>query len=566
MNKRINKCYRLIAFSVLSCLLPVAVFFSHQAHALEGSEELSIMAVQDGGRIKPYDSFAREALQLIYGKSTYNGKPASHIVMTWLLAPEVWEEKKLVRLDHEGLKDVLKLPRAEKYFTPQDLMTNPRLDLAMRELQSMRQNNQKLDPYFQAVSRLENQLLTFHALRAGALRVVPPKEGSTWVSLGELDGGIKESFITLTKGFAAYLAEESPKNVSNTSKEKKQQSLTQFNAQVADFRTRARAENPPLYPSDAHLTAEVHYNELHPFRISYSLYLLAAILGVIAFFTRWKWARLSMWGAAVLGFLLHTYGFYLRVSLTGRPPVSNMYETVIWVAWGVIFFAFIFEALKRRIYFLTAGAITGVVCMVIADNSPAILDASLQPLEPVLRSNMWLIIHVMTIVLSYAPLFFAFALGVFGLSLILKGESENSERVRQVTQACYRNIQIGVVLLAAGTILGGIWADYSWGRFWGWDPKETWAFIAVMGYLAVLHARLGGLLKNFGLLAFAVVAFNLVVMAWYGVNYILGAGLHSYGFGAGGVEWVAGFCGGFLLFTVYAAHVHYFKRRAKISK
>jgi ABC-type transport system involved in cytochrome c biogenesis permease subunit len=123
-------------------------------------------------------------------------------------------------------------------------------------------------------------------------------------------------------------------------------------------------------------------------------------------------------------------------------------------------------------------------------------------------------------------------------------------------------MQIGVVLVAAGTILGGVWADYSWGRFWGWDPKETWAFITLLGYLAVLHGRLAGFIKNFQLAACAIVTFSLVIMAWYGVNFVLGAGLHSYGFGAGGVEYVTGFVVLHLLYVAYVSTVRYTKSKS----
>ncbi|MCA9891079.1 MAG: cytochrome c biogenesis protein CcsA, partial [Anaerolineae bacterium] len=120
--------------------------------------------------------------------------------------------------------------------------------------------------------------------------------------------------------------------------------------------------------------------------------------------------------------------------------------------------------------------------MVLADTAPVILDPSLQPLEPVLRSNMWLVIHVMTITLSYAAFFLAFGIGDYGVLLSIKDETANKAKIRELSKTCYQLIQVGVLLLAAGTILGGVWADYSWGRFWGWDPKETWAFIALMGY------------------------------------------------------------------------------------
>jgi ABC-type transport system involved in cytochrome c biogenesis permease subunit len=119
-------------------------------------------------------------------------------------------------------------------------------------------------------------------------------------------------------------------------------------------------------------------------------------------------------------------------------------------------------------------------------------------------------------------------------------------------------------MLAAGTILGGIWADYSWGRFWGWDPKETWAFIALMGYIVMLHGRIAGWLRNFGMAAGAVIAFSLVIMAWYGVNFVLGAGLHTYGFGAGGVEYVAAFIAVHFLYVIYVTTLR--QSRLKASK
>ena len=158
----------------------------------------------------------------------------------------------------------------------------------------------------------------------------------------------------------------------------------------------------------------------------------------------------------------------------------------------------------------------------------------------------------MTITLSYAAFFLAFGIGDYGLFLYIKDAKAFKAKIRDLSQDCYRLIQVGVVLLAAGTILGGVWADYSWGRFWGWDPKETWAFIALMGYLAILHARLVGWVKEFWMLAGSIISFSLVIMAWYGVNFILGAGLHSYGFGAGGIEYVTGFVAIHVVYVGYA--------------
>ncbi|HPI40563.1 MAG TPA: cytochrome c biogenesis protein CcsA, partial [Pseudobdellovibrionaceae bacterium] len=186
---------------------------------------------------------------------------------------------------------------------------------------------------------------------------------------------------------------------------------------------------------------------------------------------------------------------------------------------------------------------------------PAVLDPTLQPLEAVLRSNFWLTIHVMTITISYAAFFLAYGLGNVSLIYFLKDESKNINKIKPITMAIYRNIQIGVMFLAPGIILGGVWADYAWGRFWGWDPKEIWALIALLGYLALLHARIAGYIKDFGMAVAAIFTFSLVIMAWYGVNFVLGAGLHSYGFGAGGVEYVTGYLVIQAAFVLYVALV-----------
>jgi ABC-type transport system involved in cytochrome c biogenesis permease subunit len=194
--------------------------------------------------------------------------------------------------------------------------------------------------------------------------------------------------------------------------------------------------------------------------------------------------------------------------------------------------------------------------------APSILDPTLQPLEPVLRSNFWLTVHVLTITISYSAFFVAFCLGDVGLFYYLRGENQWKERLQVIANGIYRAMQIGVVLLASGILLGGVWADYSWGRFWGWDPKETWALIALLGYIAILHARLVGLIKQFGMVVSSIVTFSLVIMAWYGVNYVLGAGLHSYGFGAGGVEYVSAFIALHFLYVIVTVII----RKGKLSE
>lgn len=536
----------------------ILVFFSSYGQA-QNLESLKALPIQDAGRIKPLDTFSREALQLIYGKTSYkmekgDARPAMEIVMTWLLQPGAWENSPLFEIRYGELKKGLKLPEDKKYFSYKEILSSDRLPTLMQELRSRLEAKEKLDPYFQAVQRLESQLYTFREIAAGRLmKVVPPQEGTTWLSIAELDNDLQAQFMEITKAFVQVLGAVT----GETQGEKLQESEKNLAQAVATFQASARDQNPTLYPSEARMKTEVHFNSLHPFKWAWVSYLLGAIFCFLA----WILAKESLykpaWVLVILGFILHNYGFGLRVYLTQRPPVSNMYETVVWVGYGTVVFSMIIEAIYRWRFILLAGSLVGAFCLVLADLAPVILDPSLQPLEPVLRNNFWLLIHVLTITISYAAFFLAFALGDIGLVFYFKGEEKYRDRIKAINLAIYRSIQIGVSLLAPGIILGGIWADYSWGRFWGWDPKETWALIALLGYLAVLHGRLSGWIKDFGMVASAIVTFSLVVMAWYGVNFVLGAGLHSYGFGAGGVEYVSLFVALHLLAVIFVGVVRF---------
>ncbi len=575
---------------LFSLLLPLALCLPNVADAEpasrdpQGIERLKRLPIQDAGRIKPLNTFATETLQLVYGRTSYKPlekegapektdlrpRPALEIIMTWFLAPQFWDDQPIVEMKMPALKEALNLDKTRDRFSPQELFTNDRIGLVLQELAAYRETKAKLNPYYQSVARLENQLGVYQAVKdASLLRIVPPstaalsaaaaaqpndplvpKEPDRWRSVRDLDGDLKTKFGDIAKSFVRALpGAQAAADGSDAG------ALTLSDA-VAAFETAAKNENPALYPDGKDIGIEVHYEELHPFRFAWILYVFSAIVMGIA------WNRSgrphaknitrAAWALALIAFALHTYGFGLRMYLTGRPPVSNMYESVIWVSWGTMLFAFFFEWKQKAHFVLIAGAVVATLCNIVADGVPHVLDASLQPLEPVLRSNLWLTVHVLTITISYSAYFLAWALGNLGLMFVARGDGAASPRIEALTIAIYRCMQVGVVLLATGTILGGVWADYSWGRFWGWDPKETWALIALLGYLALLHARLSGLVKNIGMLVGAVASFNLVIMAWYGVNFVLGAGLHSYGFGAGGVEYVSGFILMNMAFVGYA--------------
>jgi cytochrome c-type biogenesis protein CcsB len=302
---------------------------------------------------------------------------------------------------------------------------------------------------------------------------------------------------------------------------------------------------PAVYPSASDIRMEVHYNALKPFRTAWLFYLLGFLALLASFPLASRWLTRAGYAALAAGFLLNSYGMLLRVLISGRPPVTNMYETIVFVAWGGVLFALVFEAVYRTHVFAACAGALSTLALVIADNVP-IFDGSISPLVPVLRDNMWLTVHVLTIMLGYAAFTLAMGIGHFNLGLYFFRPAE-AALLKRFSLFLHRTLQAGTLFLAIGTLLGGVWASYSWGRFWGWDPKETWALIALLGYLAVLHGRFAGWIRDFGMAVGSIVCYLLVLMAWYGVNFVLGTGLHSYGFGSGGYWYV----GGFVAFEVF---------------
>lgn len=532
-----------------SLILLVATFVSSLALADIG-EPIGHIPMQDSGRIKPFDTFARESLQLIYGKKSFEKKSAAEVVFTWMLIPDHWLDTPIVEVRHSGLKEALKITSTEKYFTPKSLFANDRLPLIMQELANLRTRQEKLNPYYQAVQRLESQLGLFQAVRTGvAFRFVPDAESDTWKSLENFDEEMKDAFAQVSKGFVD--------SISAATEGKRPVASAEYKQAVDDFISKARAKAPEKYANLKKISWEEHLNKFHPFRWAWVAYLFGLIFLTIRGVKNSDWPIKPAWAFLILGLLLHAYGMAVRSYLSGRPPVTNMYETVVWAAFGSVLFAFFMARKQKNGLLLGAAATVAIFCLILTDLAPTVLDASIHPLQPVLRSTFWLTTHVLIITISYANFFLAFVLGDILLYYFLKDENRYAAQIQSGVHSIYRSIQIGVVLLAAGTILGGIWADYSWGRFWGWDPKETWALISLLGYLAILHGRLVGWVKNFELAATSVVAFSLVIMAWYGVNFALGAGLHTYGFGAGGVEYVTGFVVIHLLFVAYVSTVRY---------
>lgn len=288
------------------------------------------------------------------------------------------------------------------------------------------------------------------------------------------------------------------------------------------------------------LKYEIILDRLNPFSVAIWVGLVAFLLTLGAI----RIPRLFVYGyfASIALYLLQILTMVLRTLVSGRAPVANMFETVMWAGFGILTLGLILSWKKRDAKILSIALGVIVIVLFMMRFSTTMLDSSIRPLAPVLRDNFWLSTHVTTITLSYSCFAFGWFIANVALVMFLMGRMTLSQ-VLKMNETIRLNMQVGSVLLAAGIILGGVWADYSWGRFWGWDPKETWSLIALMIYMMILHGKYAGWFKNIHFTMLGAFGFMFVLMAWFGVNYILATGLHSYGFSSGGAAFLASIFG-----------------------
>lgn len=255
---------------------------------------------------------------------------------------------------------------------------------------------------------------------------------------------------------------------------------------------------------------------------------------------------------ATLSIIVQLIAIILRVQISGRAPITNMYETVTFSGFGALLLAIYISFQKKEKLFLLAGLSYNICTLFMANFANGMLDSTIKPLVPVLRDNFWLSTHVTSIILSYSALALSWILANIYLIKNKMGTLEASDP-KYYSELIHSCLKWGTVLLAAGIILGGVWADYSWGRFWGWDPKETWSLIVLLIYMAILHGKYTNWISNHSFIPMVAAAFMSVMMAWFGVNYILASGLHSYGFSEGGAIFLGTFFLVQILIIVFTA-------------
>ncbi len=511
---------------------------------------LEDVIIQEGGRKKPLLTFAKESLLTISGRRSLTFEdgvrldPMTFAASLWL-GEHNWAHRPIISLDHAGVKEVLELDMEARRHAYRDIVTAPRFGELIEELQARTEgrDDPELSEFYDKFNELVRRLQIFHSLEQGsAFTVVPhPSDpNGAWVTFSHAGGYYSEQELQpLLEARGALILAYNP-NILPEEMRRELGGGLDFAIAANNFRDAQRSISPGVMPPESRIRAEVVYEHGNPFRIALVLSLLSCLAMALTWHAARKPGAWLSWGLALGAVALLAAGMAARVYISGRAPVTNMYETIIWVAFGLLVFALIFEFRYRCRYYLVSATPFAALLLLVAESAPVMFDPNISPLTPVLRDNFWLTTHVLTVTISYAAFALAFALGHFILgNQIIRGGKVAANR--ELYAYIYRALQAGVLLLAIGVILGAIWANYSWGRFWDWDPKETWSLIALLGYLFVLHGRLVGWWGGFGFAVGAVLGFKGILMCWYGVNYILGAGLHSYGFGSGGTEWVVGF-------------------------
>ena len=307
----------------------------------------------------------------------------------------------------------------------------------------------------------------------------------------------------------------------------------QFNAIVRDYREQlAKRFATPLQKSDI----ETRFNAAEPFYKSMLLYACAFFVAIFSWLAWPEALGKSAFYLVGLAWLLATAGIATRMWLEGRPPVTNLYSSALFVGWGAVGLCLILERVYRNAIGSVAAGMIGFITLLIAHHLSLSGD-TLEMMRAVLDTNLWLATHVVIVTTGYAATFLA---GFLALIYIVRGVFTRS--LDQTTADALARMVYGIVCFATlcsftGTVLGGIWADQSWGRFWGWDPKENGALIIVIWNALILHARWGGLIKQRGLMVLAIFGNIVTSWSWFGVN-MLGVGLHSYGFTDAAFQWL----------------------------
>ena len=326
----------------------------------------------------------------------------------------------------------------------------------------------------------------------------------------------------------------------------RQNDAATFNEQVANYLRLMEREQPDNVNLAA-IASEHFYNDFSPFLLAMVLYLVVFVANAAGWLGWLRPMRTFAFWLLLLTFGLHTVALLMRIYISGRPPVTDLHSSAIFIGWGAVLFCLVLEAIFRFSLGNAVAGLIGFATLLISDRL-ALEGDTFTVMQAVLDTQFWLSTHVVCITLGYSA---TFAAGVFGIAYIvaryvIPSDEAFAELGNNLTRIIYGSLCFALLFSFVGTVLGGLWADDSWGRFWGWDPKENGALIIVLWNALILHARWGKLIQGRGLACLAVLGNIATAWSWFGVNE-LAVGLHTYGFTEGALQRLGIFCGMMLL-------------------
>ncbi len=500
----------------------------------EHAKKFGELFVQDNGaRTKPYNTLTSELLRKISRKEKFLGLSPNQVFLGMVFNQEFWKNAKMIKVSNPELKRVLGVEG--KYVSFNDLVNLQKQEYKLKSYVNEAFNREpshrtKFDKDVIAVDERVN--IVYQIFSGGYLRVfpVPGDSHHRWLNPSE------SKYIT-NKEDREFVANVFSDYYNAMIASEKLGDWTKPNEILNKIKEYQRKYGADILPSETKLKMEIQYVNIDIFDTIYKYYGLIGFVLLMFLFAgilrpKMKLKIITIVSAVLLGllFIMHTYGLGLRWYISGHAPWSNGYESMIYIAWATMLAGFLF--MKRSPITLAATSLLASITLMVAHLSW--MDPQITNLVPVLKSY-WLTIHVSVITASYGFLALCALLGFLSLILMIFKSEKNKQRIdltiAELTNINHISMIAGLYLLTIGTFLGGVWANESWGRYWGWDPKETWSLITIIIYTFVTHTRfIPALYNKYSFNLLSLLAFASVLMTYFGVNYYL-SGLHSYASG-----------------------------------
>ncbi|MGS2740865.1 cytochrome c biogenesis protein CcsA [Sinomicrobium sp. M5D2P17] len=503
----------------------------------EHADKFGELVIQDEeGRMKPLHTFTSELLRKLSGNDKFKDMNSDQVFLSMMINPGLWYNIEFVKVgkwQNDSIRQILGVEKTKKHIKPVDLFDATgmyKLKPYMEEASSTTNPNEFQKDFIKVHERLS---LLEMALSGTILKIFPlvNDENNKWISALEFRSGQYEVQDSL---YANFMTNSLPYYVNTLRNAIATGDYSASDKLLEAFKQNQRNHGSEVMLSEKKIKAEIVYNKLDIFNRLYQYYMMVGGLLFLILIFRifkdgkiWRTSTYFLKGMIILFFIWHTAGLVLRWYISGHAPWSNAYESILYVSWATLGMGLLFARKSD----LTLAASAFVASMLLWIGHQSWVDPSIANLVPVLDSY-WVMIHVPIIVGSYGPFTVSMILGVVSLILIMLTTKKNKRRMeinlKELTIINELALTVGLVMLTIGNFLGGQWANESWGRYWGWDPKETWALVSIMVYAFILHMRLVPGLRGRWIYNFmSVAAYGSIMMTYFGVNFYL-VGLHSY--------------------------------------